>query len=270
MASKKRMVKTPTDKLAPISPNAGVESEYRRRMQNLIDSMQNSVLYRLQRVYRSEEATMDTRVSSVKKIQQAIAELKLRWFTKFDNAAPVMAASFVAKVSKNLEMNMVRQMAARNFGIKFELTPEMRAIVHNEIVQNVSLIQSIPSQYFTEVEGLVMRSVAVGGDLKTLSKELHERYGITRERAARIAMDQNRKVNAVMSRVRQLEAGYTHAEWLHVACKYPRQSHVDFSGKTYEIAKGAYIDGKWIWPGTEIGCGCISLPVTPDYMRRKP
>jgi len=182
-----------------------------------------------------------------------------------ENANPFVGIK--VDIIKNVEQGMERQLRTRNFGIKFELTPEMRVIVLPEIAKNVSLLQDIPSQYFAEVEGMVMRAIASGGDLRTLSLDLHARCGITLERAGFIARDQNRKINAVMSRVRTLELGYTHATWLHVSCKYPRQSHVDFSGKTYEIAKGAYIDGKYIWPGSETGCGCISLAVTPDYLK---
>jgi hypothetical protein len=270
MADKRRTVKTakPTE-LTPIQPNAGVESEYRRKVQALITSMQNSVLYYLTAVYRKVEPEADLRVTGVKQIESVLTTLKNRWLGKFDEAAPKLAAGFVAKASKVIDANMTRQLRDKGFGIHFELTPEMRAIVHTEIVQNVSLIQSIPSQYFTEVEGLVMRSVAAGGDLKMLSEELHKRYGITLDRAGRIALDQNKKVNAVMSRVRQLEAGFTHAEWRHTTCKYPRQSHIDFSGTIYEIAKGALIDGERIWPGEKIGCHCLSLPVRPDYMKRR-
>lgn len=259
--------KTDQDVLNPIPPNAGIESDYRRKMQALITSMQNSVVFYLTRVYRSVDPTEDIRVSGVRKIESVLAELKARWLGKFDESAPKLAAGFVAKASQNLDLNMQRQMRARKFGIHFELTPEMRAIVHTEIVQNVSLIQSIPSQYFTEVEGLVMRSVAVGGDLKTLTDELHKRYGITLDRAARIAIDQNRKINSVMTKTRDLELGITKAIWLHTACPYPRQSHVDFHGKEYDVAEGALIDGKRVWPGSEIGCRCMSKPVLPDFMR---
>lgn len=268
MADKRRTIKpkNKSDEFRPIPPNAGIESEYRRRMQGLIKSMSNSFSFWLARAYLEENA----KVSSIKIIEDALAELKNRWFGKFDEAAPKMAASFVAKASKNLDSNMERQLAERNFGIKFELTPEMRAIVHAEIVQNVSLIQSIPSQYFTEVEGLVMRSVAVGGDLKTLSLELAKRYDITIDRAGLIARDQNRKVNAAMSRARQLESGITKAIWIHTACRYPRQSHVDFSGKEYDVAEGALIDGKRIWPGSEINCGCLSKSIMSHQLGNRP
>jgi hypothetical protein len=199
----------------------------------------------------------------------------------FPCAAPAVVTDRVkADNKKNVEQGMERQLRTRKFGIHFELTPEMRAIIQPEIAKNVSLIKHIPSQYFTEVEGLVMRAVAVGGDLKTLTEELHERYGITLDRAGRIATDQNRKVNAVMSRVRQLECGFTHAEWrwnmggCAVIRKHPTaaevrmsEAHKAFSGKIYEIAKGAFIDGEYIWPGQKTGCQCMTLPVSPDYLK---
>jgi len=265
MADKRRTVKkAKPDALMPVQPNAGVESEYRRKMQDLITSMQKAIMYYVIPAYRN--ASTD-RIAGVKKIQSMLDDVKTRWLTKFDEAAPKLAAQFVAKASQNVDLNMTRQLRARKFGIHFELTPDMRAIVHTEIVQNVSLIKSIPSQHWTEVEGLVMRSVEVGGDLKTLTDELHKRFGITLERAAKIATDQNHKVNAVMSRVRQLEAGFTQAEWVHVPSRYPRHSHTEFSGKIYDIAEGALIDGERIWPGQLIGCKCVSLPVLPDYLR---
>lgn len=266
MADKKRTIKktNESDKLTPIPPNVGIEAAYKRSIQSMIKSMHNSILFQLGSVYPENEAL---RVAAVNKVQKVLDNLKKRWFAKFDEAAPKLAAGFVAKASKNVDMNMERQLATRNLGIHFELTPEMRAIVHTEIIQNVSLIKSIPSQHFTEIEGMVMRSIAAGGDLKTLQIELHERYGITLDRAGRIALDQNKKVNAVMSRVRQLEAGYTHAEWMHRTSNNPRQSHIDFSGQIYEIAKGAFIDGEWIWPGEKINCHCLSLPVKKDYFK---
>jgi uncharacterized protein with gpF-like domain len=121
-----------------------------------------------------------------------------------------------------------------------------------------------------------MRAVAVGGDLKTLSNELHERYGITLDRAGEIAMDQNRKINAVMKKMRQLESGITKAIWIHTqgGCAVNRthptaaevrmsEAHKAFSGQTYDIAKGALIDGKHIWPGSESGCCCMSKSIIP-------
>ena len=70
------------------------------------------------------------------------------------------------------------------------MMPAMRDIMRATIGQQVSLIKSIPSQYFTNIESLVMRSVQTGRDLEQLTTDLQEQFGVTRRRAAFIARDQ--------------------------------------------------------------------------------
>ena len=87
------------------------------------------------------------------------------------------------------------------------MTPALRDIRQATIGQQVSLIKSIPSQYFTNIEGLVMRSVQTGRDLGQLTNDLQEQFGVTHRRAAFIARDQNNKATASMTRGRQNELG---------------------------------------------------------------
>ncbi len=95
---------------------------------------------------------------------------------------------------------------------------------------------------------------------------MEETYGVTKRRAAFIARDQNNKATAVFERTRHVEIGVTEAIWLHSAGgKVPRPEHVAFSGKKYDIRKGAYLEGKWTWPGVEINCRCVSKPVIPGF-----
>ena len=103
------------------------------------------------------------------------------------------------------------------------MTTPMNNALQATITENVGLIRSIPERYFTEVEGLVMRSVARGRDLSYLTDELQKRYGITRRRAALIARDQNNKATSVMQAARQKSLGITQGIWRHShAGKEPR------------------------------------------------
>jgi uncharacterized protein with gpF-like domain len=66
--------------------------------------------------------------------------------------------------------------------------------------------------------------------------------------------------------VRQKELGITKAIWVHSGGgKHPRPEHVAFSGKEYDVEKGAYLEGKWTWPGFEINCRCTSRSVIPGF-----
>ena len=109
-----------------------------------------------------------------------------------------------------------------------------------------------------------MRSVQTGRDIGGLRKDIEARYDVARQRATTIARDQNSKATAAIVRVRQQELGCTQAVWRHsTAGKHPRPSHVAFSGKTYEIAKGVKLDGEIVWPGTAINCRCTSQTILP-------
>jgi SPP1 gp7 family putative phage head morphogenesis protein len=113
---------------------------------------------------------------------------------------------------------------------------------------------------------MLMRSVARGRDLGGMTKEMEERYGITRRRAALISRDQNNKATAIITRVRQRELGITEAIWLHSSAgKHPRPSHVAMNGKRYLIAEGMEDpdEGRKILPGELVNCRCVSRSVIP-------
>lgn len=134
--------------------------------------------------------------------------------------------------------------------------------------ENVGLIRSIAQQHLSHVETLVMQSASQGRDLAGLTKGLQKIAGVTRRRAVLIALDQNNKATAVMTRARHVELGITHARWLHSAGgKQPRPKHVSFSGQVYDIRKGHdFGDGEGpVWPGTAINCRCVCVPIVPGF-----
>jgi SPP1 gp7 family putative phage head morphogenesis protein len=115
----------------------------------------------------------------------------------------------------------------------------------------------------------VMRSVATGRDLGTLTKGLQAQFGVTQRRAALIARDQNSKATATITKTRQQGLGITTAKWRHSSAgKVPRPEHVHFNGEIYEVAKGMWsaVDGEYIWPGTCINCRCTSSPVINGFI----
>jgi uncharacterized protein with gpF-like domain len=95
-------------------------------------------------------------------------------------------------------------------------------------------------------------------------------FARTRRRAAFIARDQNSKANATIQRVRQQSIGITQAIWCHShGGKDKRPSHVAAGAEklVYEIDKGAYLDGEWVWPGTAPNCKCFSRPILPAVLQ---
>lgn len=258
------MIQNKNKTLRPVHANAGITAAYQRRIDAMIDEMQTSISYWITRAYAAKPPELAQDESPAAALRALMRKLSTRWQRNFDEAAPRMAEYFATAAYKRTDAALQSILKDAGFSVEFKLTATANDVLQATIGENVGLIKSIASEHLSDVEGLVMRAVAKGGDLKTLSTELHQRYGVTKRRAAFIARDQNNKATANITRVRQQSLGITEAIWMHSGGgREPRPSHVAFDGKRYEIAKGAFIDGEWIYPGQLPNCRCVSRSVIP-------
>lgn len=257
---------TPPKTLAPVRPNAGIRAAYQARLDAAVEEMAASVIYWLRANYRANPPEIAQDASPAREMQAAMNRLGRRWTRNFDKLSDWLARYFTDAVADRSDRALSAQLRKAGFTVKFRMTAAQNDVVQATVAENVTLIRSISAQYLTQVQGDVMRAVAAGRDLSTLTKTLEARTGITKRRAAFIARDQTAKATATLTRVRQQEIGVTKAVWLHSGGgKEPRPEHVAFSGKTYDIAKGAFLEGKWTWPGVEINCRCVSKAVVPGF-----
>lgn len=247
-----------------VRPNAGLQMLYRRKIEALTDAMHKSVEYWIRAAYRANAPEIAQDASPASLLQQVIRRLMRKWQKKFDEAAPELARYFATAVHRRTDNQLRAILKKSGFSVGFKMTREYNDVMQATVGEQVGLIRTIPQKYLSEVQGAVMRSVATGRDVATLQKDILKTYGVTKRRAALIARDQNNKATATLTRVRQDGLGIVEAEWLHShGGKEPRPEHLAFSGKRYIIAKGAYLEGKWVWPGTEINCRCVSRSIIP-------
>jgi SPP1 gp7 family putative phage head morphogenesis protein len=261
------MTLTPMRTLTPIRPNAGLTVAYQKRLEALVDQMVAAVNRAILAAYR-ENPPLASDASPAAIMQAAFRRISKRWLKRFDKLAPQIARYFATTAQERSDSAFKAALRDAGFTVRFRLSRPVNDILQAVVAENVSLIRSIASQYLTQVEGDVMRSVAAGRDLATLSDALQKRAGVTRRRAVTIARDQNNKATAMITRARQRELGITRAKWLHSAGgNHPRPEHVAFSGKTYDIEKGHDFDNGEgvVWPGTAINCRCVSVPVVPGF-----
>lgn len=255
-------------RLKPVHANAGIAAAFRRFLDDMIEEMSNSYVYWLKARYRAKPPRMAQDATPAKELERELRRLGIRWRKRFDAAAPKLAAWFAQSVEERSSSALRRILRDHGITVKFVMTPAMRDIIDASVAESVGLIKSIPQQYHTEVQGLVMRSVKAGRRLDVLTQELRQRYGVTRRRAALISRDQNNKASASLTRARHIELGIEEAIWVHSGGgKEPRPTHVRNSGKRYSIRDGWFDPAirKRIWPGTEINCRCVSRPVVKGF-----
>ena len=273
--------------LPPIRPNAGVQARYQRALERMVEDMHRSYRYWIKAAWRAKTPIVaqdadldDTRpsvdefddlpptphwtdgMSPTKALQTIMDRLARHWGKRFDEAASRYGKYYAQSSMDRSDAAFKALLKKSGFQIEFKLTDQARQTMKATIGEQIELIHSIAPEYHTKVSAEVMRSVARGGDLKTLTDNLEASYGITRRRAALIARDQNNKASASILRARQLQLGITKAIWLHSGGgNHPRPEHVAFSGEQFDVETGAFLEGKYVWPGTEINCKCSSRPV---------
>lgn len=266
-----KQLRAPTAKpivLGAIQPNAGVEAAYRKKLQDLSREMSQSFIYWTRAAWKKDDPTVYFAVDAapVLALRRRMKQLAAHWIKRFDEVAPEMAKVFVNGATATAQAAFQAELSKAGFAVKFTFTEAAKEGYQAVLQENISLIKSIPSQYLTQVEGDVWRAVSQGYDLEALTNTLQERYGVTYRRAAFIAKDQTAKAKATIEQVRRIELGLDTAIWQHShAGQEPRQSHVAFNGKPFDIRKGAYIDGEYILPGYLPRCRCTSRTVIPGF-----
>lgn len=255
--------------LKPVHPNAGIEAEYRRKLDRLVDEMSRSYSHWIKAQYRETPPVLAQDATPAKELQREMSLLGKRWQRRIDAAAPRLAGWFANASAGTSTRGLKKILRDGGMTVEFKPTPAMRDAYQATLAENVGLIRSIGSEYHTEVEGLVMRSVTAGRDLAGLTDELEHRYGITRRRAKLIALDQNNKATSTFVKVRQVDLGLK-AIWLHShGDRKPRPTHLANSGQVYDPAVGWFDPDpkvrKRIWPGQLIRCRCVSRSVVKGF-----
>lgn len=261
----------------PVHANAGVRARYQRDLEKLVDEMAHSIEYWIEAAYKANPPSIAQDALPSKELAKRLSEVGKRWIKRFDEMAATIAERFIQSGKKATDSSMQQSFKDAGWTVQFKPTKAIRDAMNASVVENVSLIKSIPQQYLKNVEGSVMRGVTAGRDLKAISDELQKHYGVTKRRAAFIARDQSNKLTATVTQARRIELGLFKAVWIHSAGgKVPRASHVK-AGKDrleFDVREGALIDGAYIQPGylpnchpgeseVEIAHGCMKL-----YRRR--
>jgi SPP1 gp7 family putative phage head morphogenesis protein len=147
------------------------------------------------------------------------------------------------------------------------VAPAMRKAVK----RNVELIESIPQQLLTEVEGVVLPAIEAGSRVEVIEKQIRERFAVSNSRAKLIAVDQVGKLNGELNQARQEAVGVETYTWWTVGDervrgrpggKNPNGMHWQLHGTVHAwndppITNDA---GDHNHPGADFRCRCIARP----------
>jgi len=282
----------------PVKPDDSVERYYHAQLRSLVRAMAKEINAEVMPAIKAERddytdtpdrpaLTIDalyTQDDWARRIIDAINRVKARYFTPaFEAAYDRIARTFVNRTSEATTRQLVKNV---NTAIGVDINPllsdrEMDDYIQASIAENVSLIKSIPEQFFTRIENTIYNGMKDGVYPTEIAKQLQEDYGVSYRRARFIARDQQAKITSQIVEKRQQQAGITHYRAIdsgderttgNPSGKYPNakiscwgiaRKDVGFGKGVYTWKEGASWGGQTgLHPGNHHpGCRCTASPV---------
>lgn len=148
----------------------------------------------------------------------------------------------------------------------------MEDMVENWIRQNVSKIQSIPSEYLTDVENIIRWGYETRQPKVNVYRRLEKYIGLSRSKAVMIARDQLGTLNYQMTRYEAESAGCGKYIWITKRDNRVRDSHKELHGTVQKWSdppamwymtksRGRVYTGRFCHPGEDYCCRCVAKPV---------
>ena len=252
--------------LRAIKKPRGIEKTYRDQLFAVNDTLQDSL---------EPINTLLTAGANIGIVTDLIEQQFQGTSGQVDTAAATLSNNFVARSNK-VNKKSVESIYKRAFSVDSATIidqPNVKEFLDGAIVENVSLIRTIHSDFWGDVIQSVLanfRGDAQIGNL-TLQQRIKKIGSITDSRAKIIARDQTKKLSSSLTRIRHQNVGVKKYKWRNKqdervvgnpAGLYPKGkaihlNHWDREGKVYFYSNPP-ADGN---PGTPILCRCFEEPI---------
>lgn len=256
--------------MRPVRPSAALEERYLQRLEGLLVQARSELVAPLFKGIAVEELqegdlALDS-FSQADMVRDFVRRFE-DWAAHHEDEIASIADWFATGAAKHANNAFKHNLAAAvGHTVNLPFSAQLERQISAVVASNVGLIRSISAVYAEQVADVVMDSVKSGRDLKSLADSLEERFGVSRSRAELIAIDQNNKATAAIDKQRKLDLGITRSKWIHTgAGKDPRPDHMAANGTEYDTEQGCLISGKYVQPGEEVRCHCVSAGVLSAY-----
>lgn len=266
---------------APYIPKApkGIQREYFLALKPILATLKaivkRTILPALSDVLASAAALRPAKADDyADDIERIMKVAKIQFAQAFsDDELAAIAKTIASKTeqfnARELDRSIGRVLGVDVFRSEPWLNQEMNAFLKN----NVSLIKTVPDEYFGRIEKIVMQGARSGDLTDKIAETIEDKTEPYAEsRVALIARDQVSKFNANLNELRQKEVGISQYIWKTGEDErvrgnpdglYPnaRPSHYARDGKTFswdDPPQESPDDGH---PGEPINCRCIALPI---------
>lgn len=195
-------------------------------------------------------------------IESLMEKMRLKFFKNYSDAQISFFAKRAAERLENFNAKEFEKQFKRVLNIDLHrVEPWLSSEIKGFVSQNVSLIKSIPDQYFNRVEQSVLRGIQSGKLTSAIKEEIQQAYSVSESRATLIARDQIAKFNGNLTELRQKSVGVSKYIWSISLDERVRPDHAEKEGNVYYWNDPPADTGH---PGQDFQCRCSALPVFDD------
>jgi len=261
---KGKLVRKPT---RPASTRR-LENQYKNELYKRVKLLRNLTVKQLSPLLKEvkHEVKIIRKDQDADEIASRLEVIKSEYSQQFpDNSTEFLAAQTAAATSTfNLaqEKKVFTSMLGATPVFPDNATPQqLRFFIKN----NVSLIKSIPTEYFDKVETAIYRNFSQGGRaaktineiIPLINQDIRKELKKAKNRAKLISLDQIQKLNGQLSQLRQTEIGLSEYRWRTMQDERVRPEHEAREGDVFKWnnpPSGGH-------PGEAINCRCYAEPV---------
>lgn len=195
------------------------------------------------------------------KVTEVIDGLAKDFFGEFTNKRLADLASTYGDRTSQFQRRELAKQFANALGIDITVSePNLVPRLEAWAAQNASLIRSVNTKYFGEIESRTLEALRTGQRAEDIADDYAVRYGVSESRAMLIARDQIGKLNGQLNRARQDALGVKRFTWRSVGDERVRDEHEALDGKVFDWDDPPS-EGE---PGEPINCRCFGEPVLSD------
>jgi SPP1 gp7 family putative phage head morphogenesis protein len=263
----------------PIEPAKQIGISYNAELQRMIKAIRKDInelltpqIKELVHSYTADSQRIQVNDGWYEVISRTLAAIRDKWTgDRFNNWASKLASNFVTSADVDNERKSRGEL--KKFGIDiFTGNETINEYLRAAAGDNARLIKTIPEQYLSQVESIVMTNMRAGTRPSAIVDLLVNQFGVTQRRAKVISRDQTAKINSDLARKRMQSAGIKHFKWLTSKDSRVRDRHTAIANKVTKFGKGIYSfedlplsdRGVPIAPGKDFSCRCVAQPILPS------
>lgn len=250
-------------------PIAKIEAvQYFRQLNKLTTAMREDIRKELIPALKALESQYTTD-GYADQLTQLIGRLSLKYQNVTTLGAKPVSERMVGSVAGK---NQKAFNALVNKAVGIDLTAViadegLEDFLEAQVNKNVTLIKSIPDEYFKSIETVVMNGTANGMRWETIAREIggikdiSSINGKLQNRIKLIARNETSSINASINKRRQENLGVEEFKWVTSRDERVRESHARLNGKVFSWDDLPIVDGIQTSPGQPINCRCVAVPV---------